>query len=159
MKTLAGAGLCALALLSPLSEAAEVYRCVDQSGHLTLTRQGCPIDQTAEVEQAINHTPGSGRAVPLAPPRPKRQRQPDELTVVGVRDDGCGNRLSASDRRSAVIGMKVRPGMTRADIESSLGKPDQISTRNGQTQYRYTKDKTRPRMVSFDEHNCVLGKK
>jgi outer membrane protein assembly factor BamE (lipoprotein component of BamABCDE complex) len=67
--------------------------------------------------------------------------------------------LSASDRRSAVIGMKVRPGMTRADVESSLGKPDQISTRNGQTQYRYTKDKARPRMVSFDEHNCVLGKK
>lgn len=159
MKTLACAGSCVVALLIPISEAADVYRCIDQSGHLTLTLQGCPADQTTELTQAINHTPGSGRAVPLAQPRPQRQRQHDELTVVGERDDGCGNRLSASQRRSAMIGMQIRPGMTRADVESSLGKPDQISMRNGQTQYRYTKDKTRARTVNFDEHNCVLGKK
>lgn len=158
MKTLGYAGLCAFALLISHSEAANVYRCVDAAGHLTLTLQGCPIDQNAEITQAINRTPGSGSAVPLAKSRPKRERQVNELTVVGERDDGCGNRLSASDRRSAVIGQQVRPGMTRADVESTLGKPDRVTSRNGKTQYHYKKNKSRSRSVSFDEHNCVLGK-
>ena len=80
------------------------------------------------------------------------------LTVVGEQEDGCGNLLSAQARRRAIVEKQVRAGMTRADIESALGKPDTITSSNGQTRYRYSSQKGRSKSVSFDENGCVRGK-
>lgn len=97
--------------------------------------------------------------------KPKRLRKIDsaenntQLTVVGEQDDGCGNRITGSARRNAMINQQILPGMTRADIESSLGTPDTITNRNGQAQYRYSGDKGRTKTVTFDEYGCVRGKR
>ena len=160
------AGLGALLLFTFNSHATSVYRCVDPNGHVTFTRQGCAPSQSAQIQDAFNATPGSGKATRMAEPSSVRQRknqQPkeaqSELTVVGEQDDGCGNLLSQQARRRAIVEQQIRAGMTRADVESALGKPDAITSTNGQTRYRYIPGKGRSRTVSFDEHGCVRGKK
>ncbi|WP_312934770.1 DUF4124 domain-containing protein, partial [Stutzerimonas nitrititolerans] len=57
MRTLLSrATLCALLLASPTTHAASVYRCVDETGHVTFTRQGCAPSQTAQMQNAFNPT-------------------------------------------------------------------------------------------------------
>lgn len=166
MRTLLpGASLGALLLLACPAYAASVYRCVDESGHVTFTRQGCAPSQTAQMQNAFNPTPSSGKATRMAEPTLKQAKQRKRanlettLTVVGVQDDGCGNLLTPQARRKAIVEQQVRAGMTRADIESALGRPDAITSNNGQTRYRYSAQKGRSKSVSFDENGCVRGKK
>ncbi|MBA1262550.1 DUF4124 domain-containing protein [Stutzerimonas sp. NM35] len=162
MKKLLASGCYALLLTTTPALATSVYRCVDEAGHPTFTHQGCPTHQTIERQQAFNPTPGSSKAVPMAKPqkqRAERRNKDQPLTIVGEQDDGCGNRITGSARRNAMINQQSRPGMTRADIESTFGKPDSITSRNGQTQYRYTASKGRSHSISFDENGCVLGKR
>lgn len=161
MNKLLTASCCALLLITTPALGAPIYRCADEAGNLTFTRQGCPTDQTAQIQEALNPTPSSGKAVPLAKPRKAHkavEKETRQLTVVGKPDDGCGNRVTGSTRRNALISQQILPGMTRADIESTFGTPDTVTSRNGQMQYRYSSDKGRTRTVSFDEHGCVRGK-
>lgn len=162
MKTLFVAGCCALLFSTTPAVATSVYRCVDKAGKLTFTNQGCPANQTSEIQRARNPTPSSGKAVPLAQPSAQRKPYNDEankpLTVVGEKDDGCGNRITGSFRRNAMIRQQIHPGMHRVDVESIFGTPDTVTNRNGQTQYRYSGDKGRTKTISFDEHGCVRGR-
>lgn len=156
------AALIAAALISPTqdSSAASVFRCVDADGHITFTRHGCTSDQEQHLQDARNHTPSSGKAIPLAEPARRAATTPinaGELVIVGQQDDGCGNLLSSSERRQAIIRKEIHPGMNRADVESSLGKPDRITASNGQQRYHY-KEKRKggsSQQVSFDETGCV----
>lgn len=163
MNKLLAASCCALFFNTTPALATSVYRCVDEAGRLTFSQQGCPVNQTAQIHEALNPTPSSGKAVPMAKPGAQRKLFKEEvirpLTVVGEQDDGCGNRLTGSARRNAMISQQIRPGMTRADIESIFGTPDTVTSRNGQVQYRYSSNKGRTRTVSFDEHGCVRGKR
>lgn len=141
--------------------ASSVYRCVDSGGHMTFTRHGCPADQQQQLQGTFNATPGSGRPTSMASKvsndtrRAMKQDNLQEPTIVGQQDDGCGNRIIGRERREAIIKKEVRPGMTRTDVESALGKPDRISGRNGRTNYHYRDNEGNTRQVSFDEHNCV----
>ena len=163
MNKLIAVSCCALLLSTAPTFAASIYRCSDAAGNLTFTRQGCPIDQTAQIQEAANPTPSSGKAVPLAKSKGRRKTSKKEsarsLTVVGAQDDGCGNRITGSARRDALIKKQIHPGMTRTDIESTFGTPDTVATRNGQMQYRYSNAKGRTRTVTFDENGCVRGKR
>ena len=163
-KLLPGAGIGALLLFTCTVNATNVYRCVDPSGHVTFTQQGCEASQISRRQDAFNPTPGSGKATPMAEPTYKRNKQlsnePEaSLTVVGEQQDGCGNLLTSQARRKAILEQQIRAGMTRADVESALGRPDVVTSTNGQTRYRYTPRKGRSLSVSFDEHGCVRGKK
>ncbi|MCQ4259071.1 DUF4124 domain-containing protein [Stutzerimonas stutzeri] len=162
MSKLIAGGFCALLLCATPTLAASIYRCSDADGNLTFTRQGCPINHASQIQEAANPTPGSGKAVPLAKPLKQRKdhadRSPRSLTVVGGQDDGCGNLITGSERRDALIKQQILPGMTRADIESAFGSPDTVTSRNGKVQYRYS-GKGRTRTVSFDQYGCVGGKR
>ena len=162
MKKLMAASGCALLFSAAPALAATIYRCTDAEGNLTFTRQGCPIDQAAQVQDAANLTPSSGKAVPLAKPIARhgnrKEGSTQSLTVVGLQDDGCGNRVTGSVRRDALIKMQVLPGMTRDDVDSTFGTPDTITSRNGQVQYRYG-NKGGTRTINFDEYGCVRGKR
>lgn len=156
MKAMATACFCALLIGNTPATAATVYRCVDSAGHTTFTRQGCPTDQALALQDARNPTPSTKRMTPLAVPKAARRRSSeDSVVVVGERDDGCGNRVTGNERRSAIIAGKVQPGMTRMDVESALGKPDGITQRNGRVQYRYQAERGGSKTVSFDEQGCV----
>jgi hypothetical protein len=156
------AAFCAI-LLCPLPTlSSTVFRCEDAKGHVTFTRQGCPNEHSQSLQQAYNPTPGSGKPVPLAKPRKasreSKKKDEYELTVIGVKQDGCGNHLNSSERRAAIIKQQIRLGMSRSDVESSLGKPDKVTEQNGQTRYVYQGKKGNKRNVSFDEAGCVKGK-
>lgn len=146
---------------SSLLFASSVYRCVAPDGHITFTRHGCPTDQQQQLQNASNASPGSGRPIPMAndtperTPRATKQGNPQEPTIVGQQDDGCGNRITDRERREAIIKKEVRSGMTRTDMESALGKPDRISSRNGRTSYHYRDNEGNTRQIDFNEHNCV----
>lgn len=147
---------CALLLLGS-AQAASIFRCTDASGHTTFTRQGCP-SQHESVKQTISSpTPGSGKPVPMAQPqqRTRGEGKGTSLTIVGTQDDGCGNRVVGSIRRNAMINRQSPAGMTRADVESTFGKPDRISSRNGYTTYRYKDNQGNTRSIRFDESGCV----
>lgn len=156
------AALLAAALLSPTqdSSAGSVFRCVDADGHITFTRHGCATDQEQHLQDARNHTPSSGKTIPLATPeRPATPRPTSagELVIVGQQDDGCGNLLTSSEKRQAIIRKEIRRGMSRADVENSLGKPDRVTASNGQERYHYREKRKggNSRQVSFDEAGCV----
>lgn len=162
MQGLPCAAICAI-LLCPLPAlGSSVFRCEDANGHITFTRQGCPDDHSKSLQQAYNPTPGSGKPIPLAKPRKaarESQKQTEQdLTVIGIKQDGCGNHLNSSERRAAIIKQQIRVGMNRSDVESSLGKPDKVTEQNGQTRYVYQGKKGSKRNVSFDEAGCVKGK-
>jgi len=167
MHRISGLSCCALFLLSVTQslQAATVFRCEDSSGHITFTLQGCPTDQLLNVQSAENLTPGSGQPVTIAPTGKRiavkagKSRPTKELTVVAEQHDGCGNRVTGAPRRAAIIRQQVLAGMTQADVESALGKPDTQSTINGETQYLYTADNGTRRKVSFDQSGCVKNKR
>jgi len=156
------AALLAAALLYPIedSSAASVFRCVGADGHVTFTRHGCATDQEQHLQDARNPTPSSSKTIPLADPDQRAMPSPTsagELVIVGQQDDGCGNLLTSSEKRQAIIRKEVRSGMSRADVENSLGKPDRVTASNGQQRYHY-KEKRKggsSRQVSFDEAGCV----
>jgi len=151
-------------LTTPLS-AATVFRCEDATGHITFTQHGCPVDQHQQLHDALNHTPSSGAIIPLASPaKEPHPTRPDNapertrtLTVVGERANGCGDLLTGSARRDAMVKQQVRSGMTQADVESMLGKPHRTSSRNGETRWHYVDRTGNTRQVSFDEAGCVKG--
>lgn len=153
---------CCATLLYPFTcpLAATVFRCEDAEGHITFTQLGCPSEDSQTLQKAYNPTPGNGQPVPLAnPTRSSAPRQKSgTAVVVGEQNDGCGNRVTGSARREAMIRKEVRAGMTLADVESMLGKPDKVSSQNGQLRYQYLERNGRSRQVSFDEDRCVKGK-
>ncbi|MFZ3184069.1 MAG: DUF4124 domain-containing protein [Pseudomonas sp.] len=166
MQGLLRAAFCASLLYSSNPTlAASVYRCEDDSGHITFTLQGCATNQKLQVQNADNPRPGDGKPVLLAkskkhPRRSKAQKnQGQQLVVVGEHQDGCGNKLTGASRRTAMIGQQVRSGMTLKDIESALGKPDKISNQNGQMRYLYRDKEGNSKQVSFDENGCVRSKR
>nr|WP_298139624.1 DUF4124 domain-containing protein [uncultured Pseudomonas sp.] len=158
---------CVIAMASTTAQAATVFRCEDRQGNVTFTRQGCPVEQAQYLQEAYNPTPGSGKPIPLAQTarashskaKGKATSEPNGLIVVGEKQDGCGNRVTGSARREAVIKQQIRSGMTLEDVESSLGTPDKISRQNGQTRYHYRDQQGNSRQVSFDEAGCVKGKR
>ncbi|MDH0892781.1 MULTISPECIES: hypothetical protein [unclassified Pseudomonas] len=159
------AGICASLLYPAIdTQATTVLRCEDATGHVTYTLHGCPESASQDLQEARNPTPGKGKAVPLAKTGKARAKTKDEkedepqLVVVGTRQDGCGNRLSSSERRSAVIRQEVRGGMSRRDVESALGTPDKVTSTDGQTRYHYADRQGNRRQVTFDEHGCVKEK-
>lgn len=162
MRALCWATFCALPFTALPSAATEVFRCEDERGHITYAQQGCPTTSNLQRQQVHNPTPGSGKATPMAAPRPNKKKAADKqntaITVVGGQHDDCGDLLSSSEKRVAIIKNQVRQGMNRAEVESSLGRPDRVSSRNGETQYNYQGQKGHSRSVSFDEAGCVKGK-
>ena len=140
--------------------ATAVNRCEDHRGSVTFTTLSCPNDQALS-SQAINPASGvtftAAAADSKADTAPKRKR--NEITVVGQRDDGCGNVLSAELRRKAIISQQTPTGMTKRDVENLLGRPDKIISRNAEVRYVYDEKKGRSRQVSFDERGCVKGKR
>lgn len=164
MHGLRRAAFCAILLCPTPLLASTVFRCEDANGHVTFTLQGCPSEQQQYLQDAHNATPGSGKPIPLAkkPARsaPRTATETSrELVVVGEQQDGCGNLISGSQRRTAMIKQQIRSGMTRTDVESALGTPDRISRQNGQTRYHYRDQQGNSRQVSFDEAGCVKGKR
>ncbi|WP_347883472.1 DUF4124 domain-containing protein [Pseudomonas aestiva] len=111
------------------AQAATVYRCEDASGHLTFSASGCASDSDSRLQRADNPRPGGAKptlmAKPKAAPRKEVARTP---TVVAAKTDGCGDLLSASARRQAIIRGQVKVGMSRADVENALGPPQRISS-------------------------------
>ncbi|WP_426141530.1 outer membrane protein assembly factor BamE domain-containing protein [Pseudomonas sp. DWP3-1-2] len=160
--------LCSTLVCLPLSlHATVVQRCEDSAGNITFTSLGCPGEHDTQLRNAYNAPPGSNTHEALLPPHaqalPRRQagadRKAKEITVVGQRDDGCGNRLSDEQRRRAIINRQTPPGMTQREVESVLGRPDKVVNRNGEMRYVYNEKKGRSSQVSFDEKGCVKGKR
>ena len=152
---------CAVMVSAPAA-ASSVQRCEDSSGNITFTTLSCPADHTSETREVSSPLPGS--VAPLLPqaqasPRVSRDAADKEVVIVGQRDDGCGNRLTAEQRRQAIINLRTPPGMTRRDVESLLGRPDKVVNRNGELRYVYKEKKGRTNTVTFDAGGCVKGKR
>jgi hypothetical protein len=145
--------------------ATTVHRCEDSNGKVTFTHLGCRTDQQLHLQNADNPPPSGDIAPPAKKPeKPEKRAKKSEaeeerpgIVGIGQRQDGCGNLVTPSARRKAMINKEVRAGMSRADVESMLGKPDTISSQNGNVRYNYVdkQDNGRKRSVSFDADGCV----
>jgi hypothetical protein len=143
-----------------VTHAAVIMRCQDDQGHITYTQFGCAAEQHQQQQVIKNPPPGSIQPTLLpqtnisTPPG-----KPPRVSVIGDKESPCGIELSSEDRRKAIIRQQIRPGLTRNDVESSLGQPDSIKEHNGKTQYLYQpmrKGKSSKRQsISFDENGCV----
>lgn len=150
----------ALLCLPLAGQASTVQRCEDASGAITFTSLGCTTGQLSQQVNTYNAPPGSVTPA-LLPEHDYRRTQASgrEPVVVGQRDDGCGNRLSAEQRRIAIINQRTPPGMTQRDVESLLGRPARVSQSNGELRYHYALKNGRRHQVAFDQEGCVKGKR
>jgi hypothetical protein len=151
---------CALLSAPVWVDASVVQRCQDSAGNISFTSLGCPADQASHSLDV--HAPLPGSVAPSSPePREKQQSvQPREPVIVGQRDDGCGNILTADQRRQATINQRVMPGMTIREVENMLGRPAKTTQRNGELRYQYEdKKKSLSHTVTFDADGCVKGKR
>jgi SmpA / OmlA family. len=158
--------------LVPTSEAASVFRCTAADGSVLFSQYGCPTERRQEIQEANNPMPGGDDPVPMATRKEPASEKPqarsktqgkdspqEAVVVVGEQQNGCGNRVTGSVRRKAIIEGRIRTGMTRSDVESALGKPDRTSQHNETLRYHYEADKKHgARTVTFDEDGCVMGK-
>lgn len=138
--------------------AATVYRCEDAAGQVTFSATGCAADSDGTLQRADNPRPGGAKPTLMAKPKAApRERKAQEPTVVAAKTDGCGDLLTASERRQAIIRGQVKAGMSRADVENALGQPRRISQLDTLTRYHYEarNRKERSRLVTFDERGCV----
>jgi len=139
------------------AQAATVYRCEDASGHLTFSASGCAPDSESSLQAAENARPGGAKPTLMAKPKVAPRKVAPEPTVVAAKADGCGDLLSARERRQAIIRGQVKAGMSRADVENALGQPRRISQLDTVTRYHYDarNRQERARLVTFDENGCV----
>lgn len=158
MRYLATLALCTLLTPPPGIFAATVFRCEDPQGNLTFTSHGCPTDHRQQRENPRNLTPSSGAPIPMATPKPRHEPSQAPATVVGERQDGCGNRVTGRQRRSAIIKKQILAGMTQTDVESALGSPNRVARSNGRVTYYYQDLQGNKSKVSFDQAGCVSGR-
>jgi len=153
--------LTALLCLSLDAWATTVHRCESATGRITFTTLSCETGESLSLQEVRTFTPGS--TVALMPEAELREisgiknkvRAP---TVVGQSEDKCGNLINARERREAIINQRVVAGMSQADVESALGKPDKITVRNSSSSYRYDLRHGRSALIDFDEKGCTKGK-
>lgn len=153
--------LAALLCPPPWALATTVHRCEAPDGRITFTTLSCTTGENFSLQDVRTFLPGSTTALmPEADTRETsgRKIQRREPTVVGQSEDKCGNQLSAKERRTAIINQRVVAGMSQQDVESALGKPDKISTRNSAMSYRYDNKRGRSAHIEFDEKGCTKGK-
>jgi hypothetical protein len=142
-----------------VAETSNIQRCEGAGAQITFTYQGCPTGENVTSLPRNGAAPAVKTPTPLLPGKPSPSSRPTPIVVVGERDDGCGNRLSAENRRRAIINKRTPPGMTRRDVESLLGRPDKIIGKNGETRLVYNAKKGRSNQVTLDRHGCVKGKR
>lgn len=129
------------------SQGANYYRCVDAQGRVSFSDHGCPNGEALRLQPA--------NSLPAPSPQP---HHPNRGKVSGQEQAlPCGGLLNAQERRTAMVRQEIRAGLSRADIESALGKPDRITRNHGLTRYQYTDRKGSTRTVRFDEHGCVMA--
>lgn len=149
--------LALLVAFTATARATTVLRCEDAQGRITYSQHGCPSDQLQQLQDAHNPRPsGSGPTTQMTSAT-LRQALAGEFKSQGIgqKDDGCGNQLDSRSRRESVIKGKIRAGMTRADVESALGKPERVSGQNGTLRFHYQAKNGRSQQVTFDENGCV----
>lgn len=153
--------LCCALLTSPVFAATNAFqRCEDAQGNVSFTTLGCPIDQASTNLKAFAPLPGSVSATPPEPQQKSWKAPPrGEPVIVGQRDDGCGNVLTAERRRQASLNKRILPGMSIQEVENMLGRPASTVLRNGELRYQYQdKKKKMTHTVTFDASGCVKGK-
>ncbi|MBV6827208.1 DUF4947 domain-containing protein [Pseudomonas sp. PD9R] len=153
--------LITLLCLPLAAPAATIHRCEAPGGHITFTTMSCASDETLSSQEVHAYLPGT--TIALMPEAIRKETSGMKIkrrdpTIVGQSEDKCGNQLSASERRQAIINQRVVAGMTTQDVESALGKPDRISVRNSSTSYRYETKRVRSANIEFDERGCTKGK-
>lgn len=155
-------------LLSSQAGAATIFKCVDESGKVTFTKNAnCPRDTGLEdVVRAHNAAPsGSSAPVQMATPAPsayspqgKQQAPSRGVAVIGgsAPQRGCDTGLSERDLRTAKVRGEVVPGMSRKDVESMYGEVNRNGSARGAGGSTYWNDKyVDMTHVSYDAGGCV----
>ncbi|AYF87882.1 DUF4124 domain-containing protein [Pseudomonas sp. DY-1] len=150
----------------PPLNAASVFRCSDAEGNVSFNQHGCPVGSHAEQHRTRTPNILSSELIPgelgesyFPIQKWDNPELPQEIVVVGEREEVCGNAISPQDRRRAIIRKQIRSGMTRSDVESALGKPDRISGSSGKLRYHYKPKKGVSYHVAFNAEGCVIAGK
>lgn len=150
---------------------ATVFRCVDSSGRVTFTQQNCPESHSLEAAVSAYNPAPSGSSAPtqMAPTQqPAAVGRNDNQAASGrlgnssatgtgssTRGVPCNTGLSERDLRTAKVRGEIVPGMSRKDVESMLGRPNDDAAR-GAGSSTYWKDKyVAATTVSYDANGCV----
>ncbi len=155
-------------LLSTQAGAATIFKCVDEAGKVTFTKNAnCPRNSGLEdVVRAHNAAPsGSSAPVQMATPAAPsyssqiQQRAPNRgVAVIGgsAPQRGCDTGLSDRDLRTAKVRGEVVPGMSRKDVESMYGEVNRNGSARGAGGSTYWNDKyVDMTHVSYDAGGCV----
>ena len=158
------------ALFCGLVQAATVFKCVDASGKVTFTQnQNCP-DQTNQTAVVRAHNPEpTGEIVQMAPTGQEQQggygygeSSPRsvgaKVTGLGGKasNEGCSTGLTETELRTAKVRGEIVQGMSRQDVESIYGTPNENGATRGAGSTTYWNDKyVSQTTVSYDSGGCV----
>lgn len=155
-------------LLSSQASAATIFKCVDEAGKVTFTKNAnCPRNSSLEdVVRAHNAAPsGSSAPVQMATPsapahtaqRPEQAPSEGPVVVGGSAPQrGCDTGLSERDLRTAKVRGEIVPGMSRKDVESMYGPANRDGSARGAGATTYWNDKyVDVTSVNYDAGGCV----
>lgn len=152
--------LVSLLCLSSSATAIALHRCEASDGSVTFTSMSCAQGEQRAMQEVHPYSPGS---VVLLPEHnheriTEMKAMRREPGVIGHAEDECGNLIDNRQRREAIINRRVVAGMSQQDVESALGKPDEVSIRTSTTRYSYNFKRGRSAQIDFDERGCVKAK-
>jgi hypothetical protein len=150
-------------LSAPDAYAQTVFKCVDAAGKVTFTANAnCPSNNALEdVVSAHNPTISrTGEETLMATPKSRsahyyRIQAAPRAARPSARQVGCSTGLGDQDLRKAKVQGVVKPGMTRAEVESIYGSAtDKRSAGAGSTTY-WSDHYKQAFNVNFDSNGCV----
>ncbi|MDY0207083.1 MAG: outer membrane protein assembly factor BamE [Pseudomonas sp.] len=134
---------------------AQIFKCTADDGNISFNDSGCPpqSQQVLLSRQPVISIP--------APPNNTIEHKQDtsehkatRVTVITDDKHPCGA-FDATQRRTDLIRKQVKSGMSRAEVESMLGRPLSQRSHNGIVSAVYRNTKEKRLTVRFNQQGCV----
>ena len=148
------------------ASAETVFKCVDAQGRITFTaRANCPVQSSLDDVVSAHNTRPSGSEAGTQMARPRTPRQTSRQTPkayaatqsAGHATGDCSTGLSDSELRTAKVRGEITPGMSRNDVESMMGKPNNDGARGAGSSVYWNDRYLNYTAVSYDRNGCVRG--
>lgn len=140
--------------------AANLNKCVDDTGHVTFTQTACPGGLPGESIKVLSGGAGMSlgpTAAPVetesAPLEPKAGGQVDVVGGGSTCDGGSDQEI-----RTAIVRKHVYVGMTDKQARQSWGPPSEINrSSSGHDQWVYYRGPVEMQFIYVDQNGCVTG--
>ncbi|HKM37572.1 MAG TPA: outer membrane protein assembly factor BamE [Thiopseudomonas sp.] len=134
---------------------AQIFKCTADDGSISFNDTGCPpqAQQDSISRQPVITIPAAPNSTVEHNPDTQQHRA-TRVTVITDDKHPCGA-FDSTQRRTDLIRKQVKSGMSRAEVESMLGRPLSQRSHNGIVSAVYRNTKEQRLTVRFNQQGCV----